>query len=77
MVLPASLSRAVSRGNARGNKPIPTEEVAYDLLNLANTHPGVGSGLIGELPEAVEEIVFLDRIRQLFRVPVIRHTRLT
>ena len=74
VILPASLNRAVI-GAMQGAHPY--EEVAYDLLNLANTHPGVGAGLIGELPEAVEEITFLDRIRQIFRVPVIRHTRLT
>jgi putative NIF3 family GTP cyclohydrolase 1 type 2 len=37
----------------------------------------VGSGLIGELPEAVAESDFLARIREAFQVPVIRHTRLT
>jgi putative NIF3 family GTP cyclohydrolase 1 type 2 len=55
----------------------PYEEVAYDLVNLLNTHPGVGAGLIGELPGAMEEKAFLDRIQQVFKVPVIRHTRLT
>jgi putative NIF3 family GTP cyclohydrolase 1 type 2 len=55
----------------------PYEEVAYDLVNLANGHGGVGSGLIGELPEAMEEKAFLDKIREVFKVPVVRHTRLT
>ena len=55
----------------------PYEEVAYDLVPLANPHPGVGSGLIGELPAEMGEIEFLDRVRRGFDVPVIRHTRLT
>jgi len=55
----------------------PYEEVAYDLVNLANSHPGIGSGLLGELPEALGESAFLKKIQQVFEVPVIRHTRLT
>ena len=74
MVLPAHLSGAVVRAMVQAH---PYEEVAYDLVNLANTHPGVGSGLIGELPEPVEEKAFLDRLKEVFRVPVVRHTRLT
>ena len=74
MVLPAHISEAVIRAMVAAH---PYEEVAYDLVNLANTHPGVGSGLLGELPAAVDEKAFLDTLRQVFRVPVVRHTRLT
>jgi putative NIF3 family GTP cyclohydrolase 1 type 2 len=55
----------------------PYEEVAYDLVPLANTHPGIGSGWVGELPAAVDENEFLDRIKAAFGLTVIRHTRLT
>lgn len=55
----------------------PYEEVAYDLVPLANTHPGFGSGLVGELPEAMDEREFLDRVKAAFGLEVIRHTRLT
>lgn len=74
MVLPAHLSGAVIRAMVAAH---PYEEVAYDLVSLANTHPGVGSGLVGELPTAVDEKAFLETLRQVFRVPVVRHTRLT
>jgi len=74
IVLPAHLSGAVIRAMVAAH---PYEEVAYDLVNLANTHPGVGSGLVGELPAAVDEKAFLETLRQVFRVPVVRHTRLT
>ena len=74
MVLPAHISEAVIRAMVAAH---PYEEVAYDLVNLANTHPGVGSGLVGELPAAVDEKAFLETLRQVFRVPVVRHTRLT
>lgn len=55
----------------------PYEEVAFDILNLANTHPGTGSGVIGSLPEPVDEINFLTRLKEVFSVPVVRHTDLT
>jgi dinuclear metal center YbgI/SA1388 family protein len=55
----------------------PYEEVAYDLVPLANPHPGVGAGLFGELPAPVDERAFLERIGSVFRLPVIRHTPLT
>jgi len=74
MVLPAHLSGAVIRAMTAAH---PYEEVAYDLVNLANSHPGVGAGLVGELPAAVDEKTFLDIILEVFRVPVARHTRLT
>jgi dinuclear metal center YbgI/SA1388 family protein len=54
----------------------PYEEVAYDIVELANTHPGIGSGLTGELAREVTEMAFLKKIKETFRVPVIRHTRL-
>ncbi len=58
-------------------KAHPYEEVAYDVIELANTHPGIGSGLTGDLPEPIDETAFLAKIRQLFGLPVIRHTALT
>ncbi|HEY6899975.1 MAG TPA: Nif3-like dinuclear metal center hexameric protein [Puia sp.] len=74
VVVPAHLSRAVIQAMIAAH---PYEEVAYDLVPLANTWAGVGSGLIGELPEPMEERAFLDRIKAEFGVPVVRHTPLT
>lgn len=54
----------------------PYEEVAYDIVNLSNTNQSIGAGVIGELPETIEEKVFLSRVKEVFKVPVIRHTRL-
>lgn len=54
----------------------PYEEVAYDVVRLSNPYREIGSGVIGILPEAVNETVFLEKIKKLFDVPVIRHTRL-
>jgi hypothetical protein len=55
----------------------PYEEVAYDVVSLVNRHTGIGSGLTGELPEAVDESVFLNRLKDVFRLAVIRHTAFT
>ena len=74
VVLPADLSRRVVAAMIEAH---PYEEVAYDLVTLANTHPDIGSGLVGELPEPMEEMAFLELVRQSFMVPVVRHTRLT
>ncbi|HET9430236.1 MAG TPA: Nif3-like dinuclear metal center hexameric protein, partial [Chitinophagaceae bacterium] len=52
----------------------PYEEVAYDIVQLANSHPGIGAGIIGELPEPVPEKEFLDRVRTVFGTGLIRHT---
>lgn len=54
----------------------PYEEVAYDLVDLSNSHQHMGSGVIGEWPEPMDEKVFLSRIKEIFGVPVIRHTEL-
>ena len=54
----------------------PYEEVAYDIVNLANKHQGIGSGIIGELPEPVDEIKFLKDVKRIFNLKVIRHTSL-
>ncbi|MBL7951317.1 MAG: Nif3-like dinuclear metal center hexameric protein [Flavobacteriales bacterium] len=54
----------------------PYEEVAYDLVPLANAHPGIGSGMLGELDEPLEESEFLAQVKKTFGLKVIRHTRL-
>jgi putative NIF3 family GTP cyclohydrolase 1 type 2 len=54
----------------------PYEEVAYDLYALANTHQGIGSGLVGEWEEPLEEAAFLARLKEVFGLQVVRHTRL-
>jgi dinuclear metal center YbgI/SA1388 family protein len=54
----------------------PYEEVAFDVINLANKHQRIGSGIIGELPEPVNEISFLTAVKKIFNLKVIRHTSL-
>jgi dinuclear metal center YbgI/SA1388 family protein len=54
----------------------PYEEVAYDIYPLENTDPRVGMGMIGKLPEAMDEESFLSLVKERFQCAVIRHTAL-
>lgn len=55
----------------------PYEEVAYDLYALSNPHLEIGSGMIGELDEPMDEEEFLFELKQKMHAHVIRHTALT
>ncbi|MCP4313979.1 MAG: Nif3-like dinuclear metal center hexameric protein [Bacteroidetes bacterium] len=54
----------------------PYEEVAYDIYPLENSTPGVGMGMIGELEDGMDEMVFLNFLKDRFGLSVIRHTEL-
>ncbi len=54
----------------------PYEEVAYYLTRLVNENQEVGSGMIGELEEALEPTEFLRRLKDSMDLKVIRHTRI-
>ena len=54
----------------------PYEEVAYDIFLLDNQYEGIGSGLTGELPEAVTEQEFMQQLKKAFGLTVIKHTPL-
>jgi dinuclear metal center YbgI/SA1388 family protein len=54
----------------------PYEEVAYDIISLANQFASIGSGIIGELSEPADENEFLKLLKEKFIVGVIKHTRL-
>lgn len=57
-------------------KAHPYEEVAYYLSALTNENQEVGSGMVGELPEALEPKEFLKRLKKRMDLALIRHTRL-
>lgn len=54
----------------------PYEEVAYDLYPLINSNPAQGLGIVGDLESELPETEFLSRVRKLFRIPVLRHSKL-
>jgi dinuclear metal center YbgI/SA1388 family protein len=73
VIFPAYLQSAIVSAMIRAH---PYEEVAYDVVDLANTHPAVGAGLTGELAKPMSEQEFLALCNQAFKLRVIRHTPL-
>jgi len=51
----------------------PYETVAYDMLPLNNVFDEIGAGVFGELPEEIDEIAFLFKIKNIFKTSVIKH----
>ena len=73
MIFPSFLEDSVM---AALRKSHPYEEVAYFLTSLLNENQEVGTGMIGELPKAVEPIEFLKRLKVSMDLNVIRYTNL-
>ena len=50
------------------------EEIAHDLIKLSNTNQQEGSGMIGELPESISAIDYLNHVKEVFGCGAIRYT---
>jgi len=74
VIFPSWLEKKVLSGLRASH---PYEEIAFEVIMLDNMHSEFGAGVIGEMPEPVEEAQFLQRLHTIFGVPVIRHTRHT
>jgi len=74
VILPAYLENKIVSAMKAAH---PYEEVAFDVVSLSNMNQRVGSGVIGELPVPMEEKKFLGQLKEVFQVPVIRHTAFT
>ena len=57
---------------ARMLKAHPYEEIAYDLIPLANTRTDIGLGRIGRLNEEISLQQFADQVRKQLAVPTVR-----
>ncbi len=55
----------------------PYEEPAFDFYRLDNTWTQAGSGVVGELPVAEDELTFLQRLKDIFHLKSIRHSAFT
>ena len=55
----------------------PYEEPAYDLYPLQNSWNQVGSGMVGYLEEPETESGFLHRIKKIFEVGCVKHSRMS
>jgi dinuclear metal center YbgI/SA1388 family protein len=54
----------------------PYEEVAYDIYTLDNESGNAGAGMIGKLEYQMAENEFLAKLKDVFKVPCIRHSAL-
>lgn len=72
-VFPAYLQNKVVEALIQAH---PYEEVAYDIIAQLNPNPLIGSGMVGYLPAPMEETAFLQQVKHVFGLSVVRHTRL-
>jgi len=56
------------------NKNHPYEEPAYDIVTLENRGAQWGAGIVGELSSEMDASDFMGLLKDVFKVPVIRHT---
>ena len=54
----------------------PYEEVAYEILSLENKHQEIGLGIVGELPQPVDELEYLKYLKNKLNLSCIRHSAL-
>ncbi|GAB2767617.1 Nif3-like dinuclear metal center hexameric protein [Salinimicrobium soli] len=73
ITFPKHLEKAVLNALFKAH---PYEEVAYELTSLENNNQHIGIGMLGELPEEVEEKTFLEEVKQVFGPGCIRHSAL-
>lgn len=73
-VLPTYLQGKVQKALIEAH---PYEEPAYDFYPLQNEWAQAGSGLVGELEEPETETNFLRRVKKLFEVGCVKHSRMT
>ncbi|KOS07970.1 NGG1p interacting factor NIF3 [Flavobacterium akiainvivens] len=50
------------------------EEVAYEVYTLTNSHQNIGLGMVGSLPEALNEADFLQLVKDKMQAGGIRHS---
>ncbi len=72
-IFPAYLQRKVIGALLSSH---PYEEVAYDIYQLDNEAPNIGMGMIGNLPEPLDEKTFLKKLKSTFNAGIIKHTAL-
>jgi dinuclear metal center YbgI/SA1388 family protein len=54
----------------------PYEEVAFDVYPLDNLYQNIGSGMTGEFEKPLTETEFLERLKKVFHLKVVKHTSL-
>jgi dinuclear metal center YbgI/SA1388 family protein len=54
----------------------PYEEVAYEIVSIDNDNQEIGLGIIGILPEMVDEKVYLNNLKEKLDLSCIRYSKL-
>ncbi len=54
----------------------PYEEVAYEIITLENNNQEIGLGIIGDLPNEVDEQVYLATLKEKLQLSCIRYSNL-
>jgi dinuclear metal center YbgI/SA1388 family protein len=54
----------------------PYEEIAYGFIALENTNAYIGAGMIGDLPNPMQEKQFLELVKKNMKTKCIRHSKL-
>jgi len=57
-------------------KAHPYEEVAYEISTLDNTNHDMGMGMVGTLEVEMDEVSFLNEVKNRMNASVIRHSKL-
>lgn len=73
MVFPFHLKRQIVGALRRSH---PYEEPALEILLLDNPHPQVGMGMVGVLDEEMDEMSFLEMLKERLRSGCVRYSDL-
>ena len=71
VIVPAHLEQKVLKALKDSH---PYEEVAYYLHATLNRNQETGAGLVGNLPEPMESLIFINKVKELFNCKSVRHT---
>ncbi len=74
MILPSHLSNRIISAMKKAH---PYEEVAYYLSALENENQEVGAGMTGVLDIPMDELAFLDYLKEKMDLKTLKHTALT
>ena len=72
VIFPSYLEKKLTTAMIKAH---PYEEVAYDIISLGNYLSDVGSGMTGELPNAMAETDFLKMVQKAFGLKLVKHTQ--
>lgn len=70
------MNQEANRIVAEVNKVHPYEEVAYEIIPIANINSQLGAGIVGELKNEMESNKFLSHLKSAMKTDCIRHTHI-